>query len=294
MTIKTSVHSGAFAFMSFIQGGVDPRTGQFTQTLTLPDVKTNDLNGPGLPLALGYNPLNTEDSGWGLGWNLRLSQYRLADQVVSLNSGETFKVTHRAALEMKMEEKKLDSFHLFEIDSTHIRLVHNTGLVEILQVMGSTQNRVALPVEIYGPDGRKVTLEYRQFNGLHPMLSAIKDDAGNLLLSVERSDFQVEIQLLPVSAPDGGPVATFLMKLTGADRRVEQIVLPTPELASWRFTYLLKDDHLVVTSMETPTGGREEYTYGDGGHLFPSSSTRKPLPRVTRRRSSWNTTTTGT
>ncbi|WP_460141445.1 RHS repeat domain-containing protein [Pseudomonas sp. S2_E01] len=285
MTIKTSVHSGAFAFMSFIQGGVDPRTGQFTQTLTLPDVKTNDLNGPGLPLALSYNPLNTEDSGWGLGWNLRLSQYTLADQVVSLSSGETFKVTHRAAMEMKMEEKKLDSFHLFEIDSTHFRLVHNTGLVEILEVMGSAQRRVAMPVEIYGPDGRKVTLEYRQFNALHPMLTAIKDDAGNLLLSVERTDFQVEIQLLPVSAPDGGPVATFLMKLIGADRRVEQIILPTEELASWRFVYLLKDDYLVVTSMETPTGGREEFIYGDAGHQFPASSTRKPLPRVTRHRS---------
>lgn len=48
MTLSTSVHSNAFNFMSFVQSGVDPRTGQYTVSITLPDIKTNGLRGPGL------------------------------------------------------------------------------------------------------------------------------------------------------------------------------------------------------------------------------------------------------
>ncbi|RMR11826.1 YD repeat-containing protein [Pseudomonas amygdali pv. ulmi] len=65
MTASTSVHSNAFNFLSYVQSGVDPRTGQYTVAITLPDVKTNGLRGPGMPLALNYNPLNRQDSGFG-------------------------------------------------------------------------------------------------------------------------------------------------------------------------------------------------------------------------------------
>ena len=92
MTLSTSVHSNAFNFMSFVQSGVDPRTGQYTVSITLPDIKTNGLRGPGFPLALNYNPLNTQDSGFGLGWNLGLSQYTPGSQILALSTGETFKV----------------------------------------------------------------------------------------------------------------------------------------------------------------------------------------------------------
>ncbi|EGH65655.1 YD repeat-containing protein, partial [Pseudomonas syringae pv. actinidiae str. M302091] len=92
MTTSTSVHSNAFNFMSYLQSGVDPRTGQYTVSITLPEVKTNGLRGPTLPLVLSYNPLNVQDSGFGFGWNLQLSQYEPGSQIVSLSSGETFKV----------------------------------------------------------------------------------------------------------------------------------------------------------------------------------------------------------
>ncbi|MGO4325375.1 hypothetical protein, partial [Pseudomonas sp. KB_12] len=143
MTISNSVHSNAFNFMSFIEGGVDPRTGQYTFAISLPDVKTNHLQGPGVPLNLAYNPLNRQDSGYGYGWNLQLSQYTPGNQILSLSTGETFKVTGSDSVsgQLVMKEKKLDSFH-FHQDEDHYRVVHKSGLVEILEVMGSTQNRV--------------------------------------------------------------------------------------------------------------------------------------------------------
>ncbi len=64
MTQATSVHSNAFNFMSFIQGGVDPRTGQYTVAIDLPELKANDLQGPGFALRLAFNPLT---------WSTRVS-----------------------------------------------------------------------------------------------------------------------------------------------------------------------------------------------------------------------------
>jgi YD repeat-containing protein len=283
MTTSTSVHSNAFNFMSFLESGVDPRTGQYTVSITLPDVKTNDLRGPGMPLALTYNPLNTQDSGFGPGWNLQLSQYTpgSGSQILALSTGETFKVTGSKGDQLVMKEKKIDSFHFFQLDDTHYRLEHKSGLVEILELRGSSQNRVALPVEIYAPEGHKVTLDYEPFSGTHQILSWIKDDSGQTLLSVKRESSSVEVLLQPFAGPEGGPLARFVMSLEGTDKRVSKITLPTENGASWRFGYGFKNDQLCITSVETPTGGREEVSYQDLGHQFPAGSGRTPLARVT-------------
>ncbi|MHC8314485.1 RHS repeat domain-containing protein [Pseudomonas sp. LB3P31] len=242
-----------------------------------------------MALPMSYSPLNTQDSGFGLGWTLRLSQYTPADQVLSLSTGETFKVTGSDSQtgQLVMGEKKLDSFHFFkeekedEKDEERYRVVHKSGLVEILELRGSAQNQVALPVEIHSPTGHRISLDYVPFSGSQQLLSWVKDDAGQTLLTVQRHDTSVEVLLHPFSGPDGGPLARFVMTLGGSDNRVTKITLPTEEQASWRFGYQLKNDHLCIISVETPTGAREELLYQDLGHQFPVSSGREPLPRVT-------------
>ncbi|MDF5776987.1 RHS repeat domain-containing protein [Pseudomonas syringae] len=279
MTASTSVHSNAFNFLSYVQSGVDPRTGQYTVAITLPDVKTNGLRGPGMPLALNYNPLNRQDSGFGLGWNLQLSQYDPGNQIVSLSSGETFKVDGTSDDQMLMSEKKIDSFHLYKEDETHFRVMHKSGLVELLELRGSGANRVALPVRVFAPEGHSVTLDYASFGG-YQMLSEVTDDSGQLLLGISREDTAVTLRMTTGEGPD----ATFKMVLGGSDHRVNRIELPTDNAASWRFVYSLIREHLCMTSVETPVGGREEIFYTDGGHQFPARAARPPLPRVTRHR----------
>jgi RHS repeat-associated protein len=278
MTISTSVHSNAFNFMSFLQNGVDPRTGQYTVSITLPELKTNQLRGPGMPLTLSYNPLNNQDSGYGLGWNLQLSQ--VANNIVSLSSGETFQVTgtESGSTRLLMKEQKIVGFRLYKQDDTHYRLVHKSGLVEILELRGSSGNQVALPVRILAPEGHGITLEYRAFNSTYQILSSIKDDSGQTLLSLSREDFQVLIEL---HAADGPPVP-FIMNLATSHRYATEIVLPVENQASWRFTYAEQRGLMCMETVDTPVGGHERIYYQDGGHPFPATSGRDPLPRVTR------------
>ncbi|MQT39539.1 hypothetical protein GHO45_01145 [Pseudomonas sp. FSL R10-0765] len=111
MASSTAVHSNAFNFMSYLQGGVDPRTGQYSVSINLPELKANNLTGPVVPLVLIFNPLNLRDSGFGQGWSLQLTEFNLVTRVLSLSSGETFRVTGKDPDgQLTMEEKNSTIF----------------------------------------------------------------------------------------------------------------------------------------------------------------------------------------
>ncbi|MDN4548058.1 sugar-binding protein, partial [Pseudomonas sp. C32] len=165
------------------------------------------------------------------------------------------------------------------------RVTHKSGLIEVLQVGGSSEDRVALPVEIYSPAGHCLKLVHASFRG-GQRLQSISDAQGELLRINRANDTQVEILARPDSGPDGAPLARYEMNLN-ASGWVTSIVLPTDEKASWRFGYGNGPirDILCLHEVKTPVGGRETIEYGDDGHPFPAGGNPKNLPRVTRHNS---------
>ena len=281
MTTSSAVHSNAFNFMGFLQHCVDPRTGQYTVTVDLPELKSNQLCGPAVPLQLQFNPLNLEDSGFGVGWNLSLSQYTPVGSMLALSTGENFMVTGSGA-QPAIKEKKLDSFHFYNLGADTYRVVHKSGLVETLVTGGSGDKRVALPREIRAPSGHSVSLTYKPFMG-GQLLETVRD-AFTTLLRIERDPNNqfVKLHLHPDSGPGGTPLASFEMRLNGR-QEVTSIILPTAENASWRFNYEQIRGHTCLVKVQTPVGGEELIEYKDGGHPYPNPSTPiEHLPRVTR------------
>ncbi|SEC52235.1 RHS repeat-associated core domain-containing protein [Pseudomonas taetrolens] len=282
MTAATAVHSNAFNFLSFVQTGVDPRTGLYTVSVSLPEVKTNDLSGPAVPLTLTFNPLNTLDSGFGLGWNLALTQYTPSNQVLSVHSGESFKVTSRAPgnpARMLMKEQKIENFQLYDISGDprgDFKVVHKSGLVEILKLMGPTP-QIAMPVHQYSPQGHGVTLSYGEGN-LPRMLRTVRDDQRQLLAVIRNTTAKTVEFHLP--AVGGEPSERVLMHLEGD--RVSRITLPTNNDAGWRFDYEPVRELLCIKDVWTPMGGRETLQYGDAGHAFPGDGGQQNVARVTR------------
>ncbi|WP_440809839.1 RHS repeat-associated core domain-containing protein [Pseudomonas syringae] len=296
MAASTSVHSNALNFMSCLKSGVDPRTGLYNVSIALPELQSNDLRGPGFNLDLSYSQLNSIDSGYGLGWNLQLSQYNPGTHILSLSTGETFCIdgtrevscldgTRRT--ELTMSEKKLDTFHFYELDATHYRVAHKSGLVEILEVHYSGNNKMAWPVQIIAASGHGIRLKHSPFNSTRFMLDSITDDLGDALLQITRSGTSINLAMHPSAGPEGKPLALFVMKLSTSDKIVSSIVLPTgdnPETnASWRFEYQLKEgNQRCIKSVDTPSGSHEDIFYLDAGHPFPSGANRVRIPRVTR------------
>lgn len=295
MAAATSVHSNAFNFSSYVQTGVDPRTGQYTIALKLPELKANALQGPDFELSLFYTPLNTEDSGFGKGWNMQLSQVRKTQgsEVVTLSSGETYQITDESDGQLLMREQKLKQFQLYREapaeagGAGRYRLVHRSGLVEVLEIMQSQQAEVALPIEMHSPMGHTLWLTHRDpFGpGSEPFLSV--RDADDTLLEITRSANQVDIRCYPYGGDDGEPLARYRLALSQADKRVSDVILPTANQARWHLEYSTQGGLLCVSNVQTPHGGHEAVFYQDLGHEFPASAGRTSnLPRVTRHETS--------
>lgn len=135
--MSTSVHSNAFNFRSHMDHGVDPRTGQYTVSLVMPALKSHTLAGPPLQLSIAFNPLNTRDAGFGVGWGINLTEFAPENGLLSLSTGETFNVSG-AGDTPNIPERKLPTFHFHKQSSDTYRVVHKSGMVEILKVFGGS------------------------------------------------------------------------------------------------------------------------------------------------------------
>lgn len=278
MAASTAVHSNAFNFLSFVQSGVDARTGMYTVSLSLPEVKTCELSGPVVPLTLNFNPLNTTDSGFGLGWEMGLTQYAPSTQIISVFSGETFKVTGPYpgfTDRLRMKEQKIEGFQLYTLPDNKFKVVHKSGLVEILALKGAIP-QVAVPINLYSPQGHEVTLEYTTVNGL-PMLKDLRDNTG-MLLQIIRDTVAHSVKFA-MNFSNGVQTAQVVLDLK--NDRVDRITLPTTEGAGWRFEYRTEKTLNCISEVWTPLGAHETVQYNDGGHGFPGSDEQRKLPRVT-------------
>jgi YD repeat-containing protein len=284
MTVTSVVHSNAFNFMSFISNSVDPRTGQYTVTLKLPTVPANHLQGPELPVQLAFNPLNTEDSGYGKGWNMNLSQYMPQSRTLHLYTGEQFVVSSVTSQPAYIKEQKLVSFKFYRDDDDNYRVVHKSGQVEHLRVHSSNGKSVALPHRVYAQSGHWIELDYTvPPDTTHKCLKSIKDMAGKSLLEVEyvnRDRYNLHVA---TRAKTGPSRATYSVQLAGRD--VRKVVLPTQDQGSWRFDYLKDPSTQNMTCLQrvaTPTGSVETITYDNAGHRLPAGAPVERLPRVKR------------
>ena len=282
MAASTAVHSNAFNFLGALQNGVDPRTGQYSVSIELPALKTNSLSGPSIPLVLRFNPLQLSDHGFGYGWALQLTQYDVSTQIISLHTGETYKVdswdpdSSRAII----SEQRLDTFHFYDEGNGTYRVMHVSGEMEILVDQGS----VAVPEAYYSAEGQKIVLSYTVFEE-RPLLNTIIDANDLLVLSVTREsgDSFIHIDVYPFSAEGGKPVARFSMELTGDEQWVTQIHLPSEDKALWEFTYRRVFDCLCIESVSSPTGSKEEIIYDTQGHEHPAPGSQQ-IPRVSKHR----------
>ena len=280
MIATSTTHSNAFNFLGFMQGQVDPRTGQYTLGIDLPKMVANDLVGPNLPLRLDFSPLNETDSGYGLGWSINLTQYDPASKALSLITGEHYRVTSDEPRPAAISEQKLVSFEFYKDDADNYRVIHRSGMVEHLRTQVSNGQRVALPHRIYAVSGHWIELTYtRPENLSHLCLSEIHDGTGKRLLwvqyqSLNRYTFHLH--------PDDG-ASSFAVELSA--RHVTDVVLPDAGKANWHFEYVNNASTQGMTCLKTvrtPTGSLETLSYDDAGHLMPAGAPRTRLPKVER------------
>jgi RHS repeat-associated protein len=280
------LQSNAMNFMSFLTNGVDARTGQYSMRLELPPVHANGLRDIDFPLVMLFNSMSNQDTGYGTNWQLQHTRFTPADSMLTLASGETYKVTadDPETGQLLMREKKLDSFHLYRHGDGY-RIVHRSGLVEVLGLEGSGSNRAFVPKQVVSPLGHVLRLRYEHVSGGFMRLKAIHQADGEPVFSTELGiDNILSLNYFPDAL--GGPGASYKMHLTGAERTVKKIELPSHDQGAWDFDYQQMQGLWCMQKVTTPNGGEEQILYLDEGHLYTfkdgnGQTTVGQIPRVT-------------
>ncbi|VVE68333.1 tRNA3(Ser)-specific nuclease WapA [Pandoraea captiosa] len=277
---RNSLYSGAQSFLSFLEKGVDPRTGTYTVRVALPVMAMNALAGPDLKLALSFDPMQNVDAGLGRGWNWGLSQLQPAARRLRLSDGET----HLALLtdaSITLPDQKLPSV-MVEKFATRVVVTYRSGQREILEPFQPSEPLTPwVPVEIVSPQGRSVFLTWQAFEG-EPSLAAMSDQERGELLRVVRTPQAVAITV-------AGPVPV-VYEMALSDHLVTAVRLPLSGKPGWTFKYerYTNADLAFISEVTSPTGSVERMAYEEAGHRFPARSNEAPgtppsyLPYVTR------------
>lgn len=272
----SDLYSQSFNFQSFLQKGVDPRTGQYTVSIQLFDAPSETRNCPSLKLSLSYNPLNTKDIGLGTGWSFNLPSYNHRQgKTLLLSTGENFQATETTST-FFIQDQKLKSFQAKRTGSSAgstYEVAYKSGQVEILSGFNNTYNQ-SVPITIYGANGRSLSLEWIR-NGEQPRLSKIQD-GDDVLLEVQYSDAQVTITKAP------GTTAASTFTLIRRNAQLTQLKLPLDDgTPPWQFSYnSLSNGFVCVSQVTSPTGLVEEVNYKQDGHQLPSGAPFTRIPYV--------------
>ncbi|MUN35676.1 RHS repeat-associated core domain-containing protein [Actinomadura litoris] len=287
-------------FGSAVSGGVDPRTGLYNVRIELDSLVANRGLGPSLPLTLTYSPLSSVDWGLGKGVSLGLSTCDRTGRLLSLSTGEQYKVTESAGhgTPVALNQNRLGVVKVTKEEDKGplwYRIVHKSGDVEILEKKPQADGRWMVPVYVLTPASHGLYMTYRNLDSDdRPRLSRIQQDNTEDLLSVtyyadsESGRLVANFKVLPKGnkyQPEGYDIRLVLgkngllseMRHYGRGPKVPPLV--------WKFTSAEVDGDwgAWITGMTMPGGMTEKVTYSTGrGHRFPLGADLKDLPYAER------------
>ncbi len=263
------VYSGAYNFMSSISAGVDPRTGMFSASVTLPTGAANDLRGPISQLRLGYSPLMTDDQGFGLGWMLGTTSWDGASQQLQLNSGERFR-GEIVGQNMRFPDVRLPVVTV-TVQRQEMWVRHNDGTSERLIPLAGHPSLWVVST-LVGADGSALSFDWRSI-GNAAYLQQVSDAQGRIVVGLSYEGLQTHLTLQPDTPSQ--MVMTF-QRISGQLRRVTVDGLPDN---GWQFDYSTASSGLLLLSKCTqPTGSTEEVTYSEANGLYLPEGA--PFPRM--------------
>ncbi|HDR2460648.1 TPA: RHS repeat protein [Enterobacter ludwigii] len=281
-----AVHSTAQNFLSSIEAGVDPRTGLYSASISLPVGEGNCLRGPGSVVSLSFSALNNRNTGFGVGWGLSVTSLDLSANLLQLSSGERFRIDPwTQGEECTFPDRKLDSFSLIVENPYRAVISHySSGIIEILEAPDGGSRLVT--TNLIGTDGSSIFMEWQSFGTDDIRLISIYDDNKTALLNVDY-DFVSSLTLHPNTS-----YATQML-FHCENERLVRISLPTlqaynayqvkaHEEAEWNFTYETTSSPslLLLNSVTQPFGAHERVQYDESAMTLPSGAPRSTMPAV--------------
>lgn len=280
------IYSQAQNFLGVVSTAVDSRTGQFMLAINLPTLIANHLCGPTLTFNLSYSAMaSLQNSGYGLGWSLALSELVLnaTSSRLRLSSGEQFSIDRErseqtADARLVFLDHKLNDILVTRLSESSYRVERKTGEIEILTRQTANSTTYLLS-EMRTPEGRRLYVHWRVAGNEVFMVDRVEDEMHRVLLRTRSYagglDFMIE-----------GEEDALVIKLSFANNRLSQVSLSSVP-GQFTFNYVQRSvgNGLSLWFPETlsgPLGASDSinWTSQAMSHRLPSGAPFTHLPRV--------------
>lgn len=262
--------SQAGNFANAVEGNVDPRTGLFSASIKIADIKSNDLRGPELPLTLNYTPFSNHNYGLGIGWSFNWSVYDTTSHTLFASTGEQFKT---AGVNNQLVQQKLKTIHFLKDARTDYRLFHRSGVVEVLKGEGNAFP-VKVPDTIYSPSGLKLNLIWTSDYSSEYWIKRIEDGTGNILIDIDYSHSNTPVITIWPGTNDAYSIHLLLTE--------KKMISMINDDSRWIFSYdsQVSAGNFILNNIIYPGGLTETVYYQKNGHKFPAAHSELSLPYV--------------
>ncbi|ENC6722719.1 RHS repeat domain-containing protein [Vibrio harveyi] len=273
--MSNNISSNAYNFQENISTGVDPRTGDYSVSVSLGSFLSAMTSGLGLSLTLGYSSSSSVDSGFGRGWGFLISRFDKVENKLHLSSGQSFVIEWDFNTgEYSMPYRRVKDIRVQrDSENGKIIVLYKDGRKEILDYEEGYLE------EIISSNGISVKLEYKLLN-FEYQLSRIYD-AFNQEVEIDfRTDEWVTILTHRL---DGEIVRSISFDKIGGGgfKRLNRIYFEDSLSMSFGYRYI-NTGYDLIEKVVHPTGMEEELTYRDRGHSMPQNAPIDSVPFVTQ------------
>ncbi|MEM9553503.1 MAG: RHS repeat-associated core domain-containing protein [Acidobacteriota bacterium] len=283
MSTSTPV-SNATNFTSYLESGVDPRTGQHSFSVTLVRLRPRNQTRIERAIKLSFSPMQTTDQGYGRGWSLATSQLEI-DRSLHLGDGRSVHCADGSGNVavgelLSFEDQKLDDFFVRRVEEDRYHVVFKDGVIE--ELVRGYGDSVARLQRIIFPNGESFAVEFGHSHLETEQLTEIRDPRGKVVLRIDYDGYPETITTCGV----GG--ATAVWNASYSNGALQTLTVPHDAAESephphFRFDQDEVFSYPVLTEIVGPTGRRESIHYDlSSGHGFIVSGDRYDVPYVRR------------
>ncbi|WP_257458081.1 RHS repeat-associated core domain-containing protein [Archangium lipolyticum] len=271
--MNESIYSNAFNFGSYLTGGVDPRTGQYTASIQLVQLRPPNLNGLGRDIKLSFSALDTGSRCFGTGWSISLCSLDLANgrNVLTLSDGRSFRcgALPSKGQNLHFKDQKLKDFRVRRVDARTFDVINKDGVVERLVNAGESIARLSL---LRFPNGETFQFHHdHKVNGVSYLTKVVFTQTQENYLKISYQGANAYTIDFPV---DHGKTARILLGyqndlLTSASLpyAASKNVGDGAALPRYTMSYLrLLGTFQVIEKLRNPTGAIELIQYKEQGH----------------------------
>ncbi|WP_409264566.1 hypothetical protein [Pseudomonas sp. KCJK9000] len=273
--MSTSTHNGVVNFHSYIDSGVDLRTGTFSTNILLAT-----LIEPNFDVRLTYSPLNQKDFGFGHGWRIPVTIYNTKSHLLSLADGRLYDVETKGA-ELKLKDST-GEVKLEKITSPdRLKVTYrDTGIIEWLEKKSHWYACIARTTPIGDAlyfvwqvveDSKNPKIHLKEAFKSTTAFNSVDDEGieKTVLLSITMDALKPKIEIWPKT----DEARTFSLSLD--ENYLESMDNKSFEPAlNWKFEYDGSVSPSILNAVVSPSGKRESAQYSNDEPLYSGAPPR--------------------